>query len=294
MPESAKPFQDLKTLSATPESTNTQEPKPDDDGVKAPERPSPVVTQPPEITGRSLDMKMSVAPREAGSDPISNSLRTQPRYQTIVNQNRHTIYSSPGDQALYGTATTFLVAVENELLMSWSNGTSAPQTYSQSYSTGFKSTTGTEVSASISLAPSFEGVSIGGVEVGVKTFSSTETEEVKSHTTTVTVPADSDVFFYQRKYYLNTDVYFTLDAWNELSIAGSNGGYHIQRSSINSTIFTKDYVTRTRALTGTQTLGFDTEQQQGYWGDHVRKFENLTQRAKDKLRSMGIDGSQQG
>ena len=230
---------------------------------------------------------------QVGSDPITNVSRTVPTSRTIVNQKRHTLYFSSGDQALYATATSYLEAVENELLMSWSNNTNADQNYSQEYSIGFTSTTSIEISASISLAPSFEGVSVGSVDTGFTVFESQETSEIKTHTTNVTVPAHSDLYFYQRKYTFNTDVYFTLDAWNDLWIAGSQGAYHIQRANVKSTIYTRDYVTRDSALTGTQSLTFESQQGWGWYGSYVRKFENLTGRAKDKLRSIGIDGSQQ-
>ncbi|THV02004.1 hypothetical protein K435DRAFT_923915 [Dendrothele bispora CBS 962.96] len=237
-----------------------------------------------------VDLKDVLA---AGSDPLTNYIHVEPTSSTIVNQKRHTIYYRAGDEALYGTAITYLVSVDNEKLMSWSNGTDRDQTYSQTYTTDFKSTTSTEVSTSLSLGPSFEGVSIGSVDIGVKTFDSQETSTESSHTT-VTVGAQSDLYFYQRKYNLQTEVYFTLDAWNDFWIAGSNGGYHVQIATINSTISTRDYVTRTQALTGSARLRFDGQSREGWFGNYVRKFENLTSRAKSTLRSMGIDGSQQG
>lgn len=175
--------------------------------------------------------------------------------------------------------------------MSWSNGTAAPQTYEQSYTTGFRSTTGTELSASISLAPSFNGISVWAADASFKTFSSEEFSE-ESHTTTVNVPPHSDVFFYHRRYTFWTEVYFTLDAWNDLWIAGSLGGYNIQRAIIESTIYTRDYVTRERALSGTEMLNFQSQARQPWFGNWVRQFQNLTGRAQNTLRGLGIDGSQ--
>ncbi|KAK7462764.1 hypothetical protein VKT23_007349 [Stygiomarasmius scandens] len=271
---------DLKdVLGTAPLSTNTEDTKPDDE----------TATQ---VSDNELIF--DIATKDAGTDPVSNYLVSLPVCSTIVNQKRHTLYYDVGSEVLYATATTYLVSVQNELLMSWSNGTERDQTYTQSYTTGFKSTTSTEVSAAISLAPSFEGVSVGGVDFGVKYFDSEETSSENTQSTTVTVAAQSDLFFYQRKYYLRTEVYFTLDAWNDLWLAGSNGGYHVQTAVIDSTISTRDYVTRSRALQGTATLNFDGQAKQGLFGVIVRKFENLTEKAKNTLRSIGINGSQQG
>lgn len=212
----------------------------------------------------------------------------------IVDQALHTIYSTAGDQSLYGSSTTSLLGVENRLLMSWDNPSAGTAQYTKSYTVGFKITTSTEVSANISLAPSFEGISLGSASMGIKTVTTKETQESSTETVNVTVPPNSSVYFYQRRYYLSTDIYFTLDAWGELSIAGSEGGYHVQRATILSYIDATDYLTTSTRLSNTTFEYFSSENWSGWFGKHVRQFGNLTTRAKGKLRSMGINGSQRG
>lgn len=217
----------------------------------------------------------------------------EPSNSSIVNQKRHTIYSSPGDESLYSSSTSYLVAIENILLMSWQNPSEATDTYTKTYTVGFTSTTSTEVSESISLGLSFEGVSIGGSEFGIKTIDTKESSTSTEESVQVELPPHSEVYFYQRRYYFSTDVYFTLDAWGDLILAGSNGGYHIQIANVLSHIDATDYLTSPTKLEGTTSAYFDSESKLGWYGDIVRKFENLTGRAKDTLRSMGVDGSQQ-
>lgn len=214
--------------------------------------------------------------------------------ENIFNQRRHTIYYDPGDQALYGSSISGLRGIENRLLMSWNNHSSATAKYSETYTIGFTTTTSTEVGAEINLAPSFEGVSVGGVTVGYKRITTQETQKSFTKTVEVEVPANSTVYFYQVRYHIKTDVYFTLDAWNELSIAGSNGGYHKQWATILSHIDATEYLTTSEKLTQQTTAQMDTQRQEPPFGQHIRKFENLTGRAKDTLRRIGIDGSQTG
>ncbi|KAF8063138.1 hypothetical protein FPV67DRAFT_1672177 [Lyophyllum atratum] len=241
-----------------------------------------------------LHLDTSLA-RAAVSDPLQTYLRVVASNSTnICNQARHVIYHSAGDEALHGSSTSTLVSIENVQLMSWNNPSQATATYTQSYTIGFTTSTSTEVSASIGLAPSFEGVSVWNASAGYKTITTAETQTSTTRTVEVSIPPQSSVYFYQRRYHFLTDVYFTLDAWRELSIAGSNGGYHIQRAAVLSFIDATEYLTASKPLSGTTTAEFDTQVRAGWHGQHVRKFENLTQRAKNTLKGMGIDGSQRG
>jgi hypothetical protein len=230
---------------------------------------------------------------------VTNPLQTYLRVQAsnpsnIAEQARHTIYYSSGDQALYGSSTTSLIAIENVLIMSWENPSQATNKYTHQYTVGFTSTTSTEVSVSIGLAPSFNGISVWNADGSYKRITTEETTSSTTKTVEVSIPPQSAVYFYQRRYYFSSDVYFTLDAWNELSIAGSNGGYHIQRATILSHIDATEYLTNPTSLSGTTLSTFPSENRLPWFGQHVRKFENLTERAKTTLRGMGINGSQQG
>jgi hypothetical protein len=224
---------------------------------------------------RQIDASLA---RVAVTNPLNTYLRVQASNPwNIATQARHTIYYSSGDQALYGSSATTLVAIENIQIMSWNNPSQATNKYTKSYTIGFTSTTSTEVSASIGLAPSFEGISLWNAEAGYKRVTTEETHSSTTETVEVSVPPQSSVYFYQRRYYFSTDVYFTLDAWNELSIAGSNGGYHIQRATILSHIDATEYLTNPTPLSGTTTANFTSENLLPWFGQHVRKFENLTQ-----------------
>ena len=229
------------------------------------------------------------------TDPLTTYLRVNASNPTnIARQGRHTIYYSSGDQALYGSSTTTHLSVENRQIMSWNNPSHATTTFTQSYTIGFTESTSKEVSASIGLAPSFEGMSLWNASAGYKIVTTKETQKSTTTSVEVSIPPQSDVFFYQRRYHFSTDVYFTLDAWNELSIAGSNGGYHIQRATILSYIDATEYMTTATPLSGTTTAEFPTQARAALWGKWVRQFGNLTKRARETLESIGINGSQQG
>ncbi|KAG5637823.1 hypothetical protein H0H81_003094 [Sphagnurus paluster] len=210
----------------------------------------------------------------------------------ICQQGRHQIYYVAGDQALYGISTTSLVSVENRRIMSWDNPSPSTNTYTETYTVGHTTSTSTEVSASIGLAPSFEGMSLWSASGGYKTVTTEETQKSVTKSVSISVPPHSTIYFYQRRYNLSTDVYFTLDAWNELSIAGSNGGYNVQHATVLSFIDATEYLTISTPVSGETTDRFPTQSWSGWWGQHVRKFENLTSKAKDKLKSMGINGNQ--
>ena len=176
--------------------------------------------------------------------------------------------------------------------MHWSNSTSSKQEHSQSYTTGFKTTTGTEVGASIGISATFEGVGISA-DASTKVITSDEISTTKTKTITVTVPANSDLWLYQRKYVFRTDAFFVLDAWGREWNVGSQGGYHIQHATVVSEVLAEDYVTTNKALKGQGTVEFKGLKQENLGTDTTRKFENCTTRCKDTLTKMGINGTQQ-
>ncbi|KAH8119493.1 hypothetical protein DFH11DRAFT_1838843 [Phellopilus nigrolimitatus] len=210
--------------------------------------------------------------------------------RVLVSRSRETVYASPGDQSLYAVVTNYLVQIQNNRLVSWDNNTDGTQKYKQEYTTELKVTSGSEVSKSIGLSAAFKGLTIS-TEYSQKTFSTTETTTSKTETTEVEVPPRSELFFYQRQYVLRSDVYFILDAWNELSIVGSVGGHKVLHAQCDVVIDSDDYITTETELKGETEIKVDAASVTNFAeGLKIRKFGNYTERAKNTLRAMGLNG----
>ncbi|KAI0635555.1 hypothetical protein C8Q77DRAFT_1155348 [Trametes polyzona] len=208
----------------------------------------------------------------------------------LVKSGRSTIYNTPGDQAFFAAIDTYLVDATWVKKMSWDNNTDATQTYSLSYSTALKITSGSEVTNSVGIGAEFKGLSIS-MDSSIKTFSSTETTDTVTKTVTVNVPPKKKLTFYQRRYDFRSTMFFILDAWGEEWNAGSEGGYVITRKNCTVQINSEDYLTSETELSdeATGTMKVKTVSRANLEGGRkTRKRENLTQRAKDALHRMGV------
>jgi hypothetical protein len=101
------------------------------------------------------------------------------------------------------------------------------------------------------------------------------------------------MWVYQRKYVFRTEVTFILDAWGQLWNVGSNGAYHIQKATATSEVMADDYVTSDKPLQGQVTTDFKGKTPQNLTASTTRKFENTTDRCKNTVKNLGINGSQQ-
>lgn len=181
--------------------------------------------------------------------------------------------------------------VENAQLMHWKNTSEASVEYTKSYTSQLIVTTGKEFSAGASLSAAFQGIGVT-VDASTKTFSSKETTSSETKEIKIDVPANSEIWFYQRKYVLSTDMTFINDAWGSLWNAGSEGGYHIQHGKVVSEIWAEDYITTSTKLEGSQNKSFTSLTAAGLLAGSTRQFGNLTEKARKTLKGMGIDGSQ--
>jgi len=212
---------------------------------------------------------------------------------TLCYQGKRYLYDEPEDQSLYAACHTYLDHVENIQLNHWYNNTDENQEYSNEYTSQLAVKSGEEVSVSVNLSAEFEGLSVGG-GVDQKTFSSIETTKSKTYTLKITVPKNSDLWLYQRRYIFVTKMTWVLNAWAGLWNVGSKGAYHIQEGECVTHIDAQDYVTTKNQLVKEQSVDWPSET----WEDlcantTTRKWENTTQRCKDTLTKIGIDGSQQ-
>ncbi|KAL4071247.1 hypothetical protein V8B97DRAFT_436691 [Scleroderma yunnanense] len=218
-------------------------------------------------------------------NPLSSSLRVVVTPNTIINQKRHTLYYLYNEEMLCATATTCLVAIENEKLMSWKNHTSGQHSHELEYTIGFESLTSTRLSTRISLSNSLNGVEIRDTNSGIyKKFLPEEMSPERRLKTRVAIPAHSDLYFYQSKYVLETEVYFTHDGWSRLCVVVSNDDAQTRRWRIRSTVHSAEFTTTDQELQEVVEMNMFGQTKQDVYGDSQRRFDDLTDRAKDTLR----------
>lgn len=208
-----------------------------------------------------------------------------------MNQSRLTIYNDVGREALYAVVTTQLVDIRHEEIASWSNSSDSEQKYKHEYKdfSMFRVTKGEEVSTRINLATGvFTGLTIHGEHSQIR-FSREEATGSITGTVEVAVAPHRDLYFYQRKYTFLVKVTYILDGWGKLCDVGSLGGFHIQESICDVEIYTREWFTRSTPLIETRSEAFEGQAKTGLAG-MTCKFEDLTEKARDTMRSMGIDG----
>lgn len=205
-----------------------------------------------------------------------------------VSAQRETLYNRAGDEALYAGTERYLVDIAWVSNMSWKNDTDAAQTYVHTFTTELKIIQGSEVNNGFSLGATYQGASVS-FNHETKTFKSTETTESRTITITLTVPPRSYLVFYQRRYTFKDSIFFILDAWNQEWNVGSWGGYEFTWKDVDVQIMSEDYATLSADLDGftTGTISVTTVARLPRAGI-TRKRENITQRAKDKIASMGV------
>jgi len=205
---------------------------------------------------------------------------------TIVKQTRSTLYSDPGDQALYKIIDLHFLGFEWIQLASWENDTDQTDTYEHSYSTQFTIRTGQEVNNQWNFGGDFKGLSLG---VGGSTTTITEQEvtTTKSYTVTVNVGPTSAVYFYQKRYYFKPVVWFKLDAWGKLWTVGNWERAGVAALSGNVEIDANEYLTRPAALSGSGTLSV-TAWSDVWAQDNIKQFQDCTRKCQDYLHDRGV------
>ncbi|KAH9957565.1 hypothetical protein BC827DRAFT_648032 [Russula dissimulans] len=204
-----------------------------------------------------------------------------------IRAQRETLYHRPGDESLYAGAERYLVDITWVSTMSWRNDTAAAQTYSHTFTTELKITQGSEVNNGFSLGASYKGMSVGFNET--RTFKSTETTESRTITITLTILPRSHLVFYQRRYTFRDSIFFILDTWNQEWNVGSWGGYALTWKHADVHIMSENYATLEEELDGSTmgTISVSTVSPIPSGGHLTRKRENITQRAKNMIDSMG-------
>ena len=224
----------------------------------------------------------------AGSDDVSFQIYHVS--DTIVGQQKTTIYHSPELEALYQFLDTKSQGFEWILQMSWVNESSSPQTYQETVTEGLVNRSGSETEVHFGISAAFKGL---GIDIGSshKTFTEQETSHIRQIQKTITVIPNATTYFYQKRYRFKSTVWFVNDGWGEEWLVGTKGSYIAVTRDALVEIESNEFATLTRQLNGSTTIAAETPKNIKYPSNfRARKFENITARAKRELAKRGITG----
>ncbi|KAK0459077.1 uncharacterized protein EV420DRAFT_1479116 [Desarmillaria tabescens] len=180
----------------------------------------------------------------------------------LVKSGWITIYEHPADQTtFYACNDSYLIDTTWIYKMSWENTTDTEQTYTLDYVTGPK-----EAEAA-------------------------DTTESVTKTTSLTVPANSTLTFYQKKYRFRDSMFFVLDTSGQEYNVGSPDGSDVLKDEREVEIMSEDYLivgaTLSRSTAGTMdvpsVVRADVED-----GREKQDPKDLPEMVKDVLVKMGL------
>lgn len=213
--------------------------------------------------------------------------------RTIVRRQRETHLQNNSENLMVRQDIRYL-GFEWVQRFSWRNDTSADSTYTRAVTEGLTITNGQETERNFGVSASFKGlgVSAGGY---TKNFTETETSSLTQLTKTVTVPAGTEVFLYQKQYKFLTEVWFwqRVPAWanyNHFTI-GADGTYARVQRTANTAIYAEEYWSLHNELSGSTNITAQGGNTLSGEPTSTRQFTNITAQAKRCLADhWGIRG----
>lgn len=210
----------------------------------------------------------------------------------IVNRERKYLYQTNSEN-LVERQDIKLQGFEWILQLYWTNETNTPNQYTRTVQEGLTIREGQETEQHFEVSASFKGlgVSAGGYR---KEFTDRETSRIVTIEKVITVPANSTIYFYQKRYTFLTEVWFWqhVPGWQNYNhfTVGANQTYaRVQRTAVTS-IYAEEYATLHRRLNGSTTISAQEAPRLSGEPTSTRQFVNITQRAKDTLARFGIRG----
>ena len=143
---------------------------------------------------------------------------------------------------------------------------------------------GSETNRELNIGLAYRGLSIG-YGVSRKTFSSNETVAEHETITVYTIPAQSSLYVYQRRYHFRDDIWWISDAWNDLwNVCTPPSGFNLLRVSNESYIDADEQMAVDALLTGTQSINVTRHQPVYHPHRQInRQFPNHTARTRDAV-----------
>ncbi|KAM0803368.1 hypothetical protein BDR22DRAFT_796679, partial [Usnea florida] len=203
----------------------------------------------------------------------------------IVRRVRDTLYQNNSENLVQRQDIQYQ-GFEWILVFSWINRTDSANTYEHTVQEGLTIREGEETEKNFNVSASFKGlgVSAGGY---VKNFSERETSTVTTIRKTIVVPAQSTVYFYQKRYNFSTDVWFWqhVPGWqnyNHFRI-GANVTYQLVKRTAVTSIISQEYATIQHPLSGSTSISAARAPPLTGEPTSTRQFMNITSRAKSTL-----------
>lgn len=214
-------------------------------------------------------------------------------HDIIVDRHFHLVYQN-NTENLVRRLDTKSQGFEWILEFQWVNETNSDNTYTITTEEGLTFQTGQEIERNFGASTAFKGL---GINVGgsKKTFTSRETSSSTKIEKTIQVAARSTIYFYQKRYKFLQEVWFwqKVPSWtnhNHFRI-GSDVTYNIVKRTATVYIGSNEWASLNRRLSGTTTISAEAAPPINPADPStVRQFTNITQRAKNQLKSWGIYG----
>ena len=143
---------------------------------------------------------------------------------------------------------------------------------------------GTETNRELNIGLAYRGLSVG-YGTSTKTFTSNETVDERETTTVYTIPAQSSLYVYQRRYHFRDDIWWIADAWNDLwNVCAPPSGFNLLRVSNESYIDAEERIAIDTPITGTQTVSVSRHQPVDQPFRQInRQFPNHTSRTRNAV-----------
>lgn len=210
----------------------------------------------------------------------------------IVHRDSYPVYSD-NKESLVRRLDTRSQGFEWVLEFQWVNETNTDHTYTITTEEGLTVREGQDTERNFGVTAAFKGlgVSVGGSR---KYFTSRETSNITTVQKQIIVKAERTTYFYQKRYKFLQEVWFwqRVPAWEIGHFRiGADVTYAIVKRTAVVYIMSNEFASLNRRLSGTTTTSaIDAPPISPADPAFVRQFTNITQKAKNQLKTWGIYG----
>lgn len=212
---------------------------------------------------------------------------------TIVNRYSNVVFSDSKEN-LVRRLDTRSQGFEWVLEFQWVNETNTDNTYTITTEEGLTIREGEETERNFGVSAAFKGL---GVNVGGsrKTFTSRETSNLTRVEKYIVAEARKTTYFYQKRYNFLQEVWFwqkvpSWDTANHFRI-GADVTYNIVKRTALVYIMSNEFASLNRRLSGSTTTSAEAVPPISPADPStVRQFTNITQKAKNQLKTWNIYG----